>query len=100
MAIFNSIHPLPLFPEFLLTDAHVEYRNFDDSINKGICGSGCGVCPSGQSDTRCSIDINDYLDLFRSSDYWIAAGVGGNCWSASCNFELDSESLLAQNPGE
>ena len=58
----------------MLRDANAEYRNGDDSVADELCGSGCGVCPSGTSDTRCSIGINDYLDLFQSSDYWIAAG--------------------------
>ena len=83
-----------------ILDANVEYRNLDDAINKELCGSGCGVCPSGTSDTRCSVGINDYLDLFAESDYWISAGIGANCWSASCNFELDSDTLLGQNPGK
>ena len=81
----------------LLRDANVEYRNSDDSVNEAICGSGCGVCPSGTSDTRCSVPIADYVDLFRSTDYWIAAGIGANCWSGSCNFELTSDDLLKQN---
>ena len=80
-----------------LRDANVEYRNSDDSINEQVCGSGCGVCPSGASDTRCSIPIDEYLELFRWSDYWISAGIGANCWSASCNFEITSDSLLEQN---
>uniref|UniRef100_A0A7S4AX69 Uncharacterized protein n=1 Tax=Pseudo-nitzschia australis TaxID=44445 RepID=A0A7S4AX69_9STRA len=80
-----------------LRDANVEYRNSDDEVNKELCGSGCGVCPSGTSDTRCSLDIVDYLDLFRSADYWISAGIGANCWSASCNFEITSDDLLDEN---
>lgn len=80
-----------------LRDANVEYRNSDDSVNQEVCGSGCGVCPSGTSDTRCSVPINQYLDLFRSTDYWISAGIGANCWSGSCNFQLDSDTLLDQN---
>ena len=80
-----------------LRDANVEYRNSDDSVNQAICGSGCGACPSGTSDTRCSVNINDYLNLFRHADYWMVAGIGANCWSGSCNFEISSESLLDQN---
>ena len=80
-----------------LRDANVEYRNSDDSVNQAICGSGCGACPSGTSDTRCSVKIDDYLDLFRYADYWISAGIGANCWSGSCNFAITSDSLLAEN---
>ena len=80
-----------------LRDANVEYRNSDDSINEQVCGSGCGVCPSGTSDTRCSVPITEYLNLFRWADYWISAGIGANCWSASCNFEITSDALLEQN---
>lgn len=80
-----------------LRDANVEYRNSDDSVNKAICGSGCGVCPSGTSDTRCSVPITDYVTLFRSADFWISAGIGANCWSDSCNFEISSDSLLDEN---
>jgi len=80
-----------------LRDANVEYRNADDSINEQVCGSGCGVCPSGTSDTRCSVPIDEYLELFRWADYWISAGIGANCWSASCNFEITSDELLNQN---
>jgi hypothetical protein len=80
-----------------LRDANVEYRNSDDSVNQAICGSGCGACPSGTSDTRCSVAIGEYLDLFRSADYWISAGIGANCWSGSCNFEISADGLLDQN---
>ena len=81
-----------------LRDANVEYRNSDDSINDAVCGpNGCGVCPSGTSDTRCSVPLSDYLDLFRDADYWIVAGIGANCWSGSCNFQITSDDLLDQN---
>ena len=81
-------------------DANVEYRNSDDAVNQAICPQGgCGVCPSGTSDTRCSVPITDYVNLFQSADYWISAGIGANCWSASCNFEMarGSDSLLDEN---
>ena len=41
-----------------LQDAGAEYRNADDSVNDALCGSGCGTCPSGTSDTRCSVGMD------------------------------------------
>lgn len=81
----------------LLRDANAEYRNADDSVNHAVCGSGCGLCPSGPADTRCSVPIQQFLDLFRWADYWISAGVGANCWSGSCDFRLTADSLLSEN---
>ena len=81
-----------------LRDANVNYRNSDNSIQDAVCGSGCGVCPSGTSDTRCSVPIQQYLELFEWADYWIAAGIGANCWSASCNFKLTGADELLFHP--